>query len=69
MATIDDVYEKLTDLQSDFREHKGNIDARVLQLEKDRDRSEFWDNLKIVAVIPITASLHVIASKIGLIKS
>lgn len=69
MATLDDVYDKLIEFQLEFQEHKGNVNARVLQLEKDRDKSEFWDNLKIVAIIPITASLHLIASKIGWIKS
>jgi hypothetical protein len=68
MATVDDVFDKLVELQGDFREHKGRTEERLDSLEDSRQNWQFWQNLKIVAIIPITASIHIIASKIGLIK-
>jgi hypothetical protein len=68
MATVDDVFEKLVELQGDFREHKGRTEERLDSLEESRTSNNFWENLKIVAIIPVTASLHILASKIGLIK-
>jgi ATP-dependent protease HslVU (ClpYQ) peptidase subunit len=65
MATVDDVFEKLVELQGDFREHKGDIVARVAQLEKDNQDDKFWDNVKIVAVIPVVGAIHELGQRIG----
>jgi hypothetical protein len=60
--------DKLNDLHGDFREFKGTVTTQVNSLEKSHDNIDMWTNIKVVAVIPIVAALHVLASKVGLIK-
>ena len=63
-----DLMQKLMDMHGDFREFRGEMSARVSQIEKDTDKVEMWSNVKTIAVIPVVMALHVLGTKIGLIK-
>lgn len=60
--------DKLDALHGDFREFKGSVEVKVGSLEKDRDNENMWTNIKVIAVLPIVAALHVLATKLGMIK-
>jgi len=60
--------EKLTELHGDFREFRGEVKARLTQVEKDADRAEMWANIKTIAVIPVVMGLHALGIKVGAIK-
>ena len=64
----DKIYEKLTSFHSEFTEFRGEIKVRVDHVEKEVVDAKKWENIKIFAILPIVSGLHVIASKIGLIK-
>lgn len=60
--------DKLVELHGEFREFRGEMKARVDNIEKDADDARKWENYKIYAILPITVGLHAIATKLGLIK-
>lgn len=62
MATVDDVFEKLVELQGDFREHKGSTTERLKSLEDNKR----WDNYRTYAIGPILIALHYIGSRLGM---
>jgi hypothetical protein len=64
----DKILEKIMEFHGDFREFRGEITARMGQVEEDAAEAKKWENYKIYAILPITAGLHAIASKLGLIK-
>ncbi len=59
---------KLMEMHGDFREFRGEMTARVVQIEKDSDKVEMWNNIKLVCVLPVTMALHAVGTKIGIIK-
>lgn len=62
MASIDDVFDKLVELQGDFREHKGRTEVRLDELEEHKT----FDNYRTYAIGPVLIALHYIGSKIGM---
>lgn len=62
MATVDDVFQKLVELQGDFREHKGRTEERLDELEESRK----FDNYRTYAIGPILIALHYIGSRLGM---
>lgn len=68
LDSLSTLNNKLDDLHGDFREFRGIITTKVASLEKDRDNENLWTNVKVIAVLPVVAALHILASKVGLIK-
>lgn len=64
----DEIMKTIMAFHGDFREFRGEIRARMKQVEEDADEARKWENYKIYAILPITAGLHAIAAKLGLIK-
>jgi hypothetical protein len=59
---------KLGEFHSEFTEFRGEIKARLTQVEKDADKVELWNNIKLVCVLPVTVAMHALGTRIGLIK-
>jgi len=64
----DRILEKLTDFHSEFTEFRGEFKIRVEHVEQKVADAQKWENIKIFLVLPVTAALHALASKAGLIK-
>jgi len=62
------IYEKLTSFHSEFTEFRGEVKVRLDGVEKDVDDAKTWENIKLFMILPVTAGLHALASKIGIIK-
>ena len=67
-ADNDPIMDKLVELHGDFREFRGEMKARVTQIEDDAKDARKWENIKVYAVLPLAVGLNAIASKLGLIK-
>jgi len=67
-SSNDKIMEKLSTFHSEFTEFRGEMKARVANVEKDIETAQKWENYKIVAVLPVVAALHTLAAKIGIIK-
>jgi hypothetical protein len=52
------IVDKLDELRGEFKEFKGAKDVQVSALEKKLANQEFWENVKVVAVMPIMAVFH-----------
>lgn len=64
----DKIMETITAFHGDFREFRGEMTARMKQVEDEADEARKWENYKLYAILPIAAGLHSIAAKLGLIK-
>jgi len=53
---------------SEFTEFRGEMKARVNQIEKEQSDARTWENIKIFMVLPLSAGLHQLASKMGLFR-
>jgi hypothetical protein len=62
------IMEKLLLFHSEFTEFRGEMKARIQNVEDDIEDARKWENYKIFMVLPISAALHTVAAKIGLIK-
>jgi hypothetical protein len=60
--------DKLSSFHSEFTEFRGEMKARIANVEGDVKESQKWENIKLFMILPISAGLHTIAAKIGLIK-
>lgn len=64
----DKIFEKLMTFHSEFTEFRGEMKTRVTAMEQEMKDARYWENVKLFAILPITATLHTIATKIGFIK-
>lgn len=67
-ADNDQILEKLTSFHSEFTEFRGEMKVRVDHVEKEIQSARTWENIKLFAILPLSAGLHTVAAKIGLIK-
>jgi hypothetical protein len=59
------IMNKLGEIQGEFGEHKGRTEAELENLTKRIDKSDMWENIKIVGVMPVMAVIHHIFGKNG----
>jgi len=64
----DKIYDKLMVFHSEFTEFRGDMKARVAHVEKEIESARTWENVKIFCILPVTAGLHSLASRLGLLK-
>jgi len=64
----DQIMSKLMSFHSEFTEFRGEMKARVNQIEKEQSDARTWENIKIFMVLPLSAGLHQLASKMGLFR-
>jgi len=64
----DKIMETILAFHGDFREFRGEMTARINQVEDDADEARKWENYKLYAILPFSAVLHTVAAKLGLIK-
>ncbi len=62
------IYEKLTTFHSEFTEFRGEVKARLDDVEQDVAEAKKWENMKLFMILPVSAALHTIAARIGIIK-
>lgn len=62
----DKIFEKLVEFHAEFTEFRGEMKVRVDHVEKELTNARLWENIKIFAVLPITAALHAAGLKLGL---
>jgi len=62
------IYDKLTSFHSEFTEFRGEMKARMDDVEQDVEDAKKWENIKLFMILPISAGLHAIATRIGIIK-
>ncbi len=64
----DQILDKLSTFHSEFTEFRGEMKARVTQIEEDAKDARKWENIKLYAILPLTVGLHSLATKIGLLR-
>lgn len=67
-ATNDDILTKIGDFHAEFTEFRGEMKARVSHIEKEQSDAKFWENVKMIAVLPLVGGLHALGIKIGWFK-
>lgn len=67
-AKSDTTNDKLDAMHGDFREFKGRMDVEVEALKSEAKSQRLWSRIQTVAILPLVAALHEIASSMGLIK-
>jgi len=68
LQAITKLTEKVEEYHGDFREFRGNTAVRIEGLEQAAKDAKFWNNVKVVCVLPTVTVLHQIAVHFGWIK-
>jgi len=68
LQAITKLTEKVEEYHGDFREFRGNTKVRIESLEQSAKDKQYWTNVKLYCIIPVTAILHQIAVHFGWIK-